>query len=205
MIRLLSTKLRDSAHDVNRERSINLHTLKASKASVLTLVLVLMAMMVVACNSAPDVHLARGRSIEIQVSRPVVKTNMSFLDDEGKHRVVRPRASNRQLAMVEIAVVNRTSTVMPLLIDEEAAELGDRRGERIEALDPFVNSRVVEAAGPKEDEFAPLLWGEVQLDRDFQVKGWMIFDVPKGLTLGSVFWNEIEEIIADYVDYFDRG
>jgi len=50
-----------------------------------------------------------------------------------------------------------------------------------------------------------LLWGEVQLDRDFQVKGWMIFDVPKGLTLGSVFWNEIEEIIADYVDYFDRG
>ena len=205
MIRLLSTKLRDSAHDVNRERSINLHTLKASKASVLTLVLVLMAMMVVACNSAPDVHLARGRSIEIQVGRPVVTTEMSFHDDEGKYRVVRPRASNRQLAMVEIAVVNRTSTVMPLLIDEEAAELGDRRGERIEALDPFVNSRVVEAADPKEDEFAPLLWGEVQLDRDFQVKGWMIFDVPKGLTLGSVFWNEIEEIIADYVDYFDRG
>jgi len=205
MIRLLSTKLRDSAHYVNRERSTNHHTLKASKASVLTLVLVLMAMMVVACNSAPDVHLARGRSIEIQVSRPVVKTKMSFLDDEGKHRVVRPRASNRQLAMVEIAVVNRTSTVMPLLIDEEAAELGDRRGERIEALDPFVNSRVVEAADSKEDEFAPLLWGEVQLDRDFQVKGWMIFDVPKGLTLGSVFWNEIEEIIADYVNYFDRG
>ena len=205
MIRLLSTKLRDLAHYVNRERSTNQHTLKASKASVLTLVLVLMAMMVVACNSAPDVHLARGRSIEIQASRPVVKTKMSFLDDEGKHRVVRPRASNRQLAMVEIAVVNRTSTVMPLLIDEEAAELGDRRGERIEALDPFVNSRVVEAAGPKEGEFAPLLWGEVQLDRDFQVKGWMIFDVPKGLTLGSVFWNEIEEIIADYVNYFDRG
>ena len=205
MIRLLSTKLHDSAHYVNRERSTNQHTLKASKASVLTLALVLMAMMVVACNSAPDVHLARGRSIEIQVSRPVVKTKMSFLDDEGKYRVVRPRASNRQLAMVEIAVVNRTSTVMPLLIDEEAAELGDRRGERIEALDPFVNSRVVEVADPKEDEFAPLLWGEVQLDRDFQVKGWMIFDVPKGLTLGSVFWNEIEEIIADYVDYFDRG
>lgn len=205
MIRLLSTKLRDSAHYVNRERSTNQHTLKASKASVLTLVLVLIAMMVVACNSAPDVHLARGRSIEIQVSRPVVKAKMSFLDDEGKHRVVRPRASNRQLAMVEIAVVNRTSTVMPLLIDEEAAELGDRRGERIEALDPFVNSRVVEAADSKEDEFAPLLWGEVQLDRDFQVKGWMIFDVPKGLTLGSVFWNEIEEIIADYVNYFDRG
>ncbi|MFP6566246.1 MAG: hypothetical protein VB961_03025 [Dehalococcoidia bacterium] len=171
----------------------------------MTLVLVLMAMMVVACNSAPDVHLARGRSIEIQVGRPVVTTEMSFHDDEGKYRVVRPRASNRQLAMVEIAVVNRTSTVMPLLIDEEAAELGDRRGERIEALDPFVNSRVVEVADPKEGEFAPLLWGEVQLDRDFQVKGWMIFDVPKGLTLGSVFWNEIEEIIADYVDYFDRG
>ena len=205
MIRLLSTKLRDSTHYVNRERSTNQRTLKASKASVMTLVLVLMAMMVVACNSAPDVHLARGRSIEIQASRPVVKTNMSFLDDEGKHRIVRPRASNRQLAMVEITVVNRTSTVMPLLIDEEAAQLGDRRGERVDALDPFVNSRVVEAADPEEDEFAPLLWGEVQLGRDFQVGGWMIFDVPKGLTLGSVFWNEIEEIIADYVNYFDRG
>jgi hypothetical protein len=32
----------------------------------------------------------------------------------------------------------------------------------------------------------------------------MIFDVPKGLTLGSMFWDEVDEVVVDFIDYF-RG
>ncbi|MDP6455420.1 MAG: hypothetical protein QF898_19225 [SAR202 cluster bacterium] len=208
MIRMISAHFRDlfQASPVNPGADSVAHlSSEFPSKPILVSVVVMMAMLAMACGGGPDIALARGRSIEIQAGKPVVTTKMSFLDDEGRHRVIRPKASNRQLAMVELTVVNRTSTVMPLLIDGDAAQLGDRRGERIGATDPFEGSRIVEEADADEGKFAPLVWGEIQLDRDFQVKGWMVFDVPKGLTLGSIFWNEIEDIIADYINYFDRG
>ena len=118
--------------------------------------------------------------------------------------MVRPRASNRELAAVLVTVVNRTSTVMPLLVDSDAAELGDRRSDRLEALDPFDRFSEVSFADEDEDRFSPLLWGQIQLDRNFQVEGWVIFDVPKGLTLGTLWWNEVDEVVGDYVQYGRR-
>jgi hypothetical protein len=170
--------------------------------STLILLVALLSIVAAACSDDPDFHFVRGRSVEIHVGNPVIKSKMSFVDDEGRHRVIRPKASNRQLALVEVVVVNRTSTVMPLLVDSDAAQIGDRRGERIDALDPFLTSSIVETASEDEGEFSPLLWGDVKLDRQFQVQGWMIFDVPKGLSLASVWWNEIDDVIVDYVSYF---
>ena len=93
---------------------------------------------------------------------------------------------------------------MPLLVDPEAARLGDRRGERIVALDPFERFGTVDVADAAEDKYAPLLWGDIQLDRNFQVQGWVIFDVPKGLTLGTLWWDEVDEVVADFVEYRRR-
>lgn len=159
----------------------------------------------------PDYAFARGRSIEIHAQRPVLLEKISFSSTSTKagvstlqHRIIRPKASNRELAAVLVTVVNRTSTVMPLLIDPEAARLGDRRGQRINALDPFERSVVIEAADEEEDEYSPLLWGEIQLDRNFQVEGWVLFDVPKGLTLGTLWWDEVDDVLADFIDYNRR-
>ena len=163
----------------------------------------LLALALIGCSSDPDTIGVRGRSIEIHAERPVVVEKISFSSGDD-HRVIRPRASNRELAAVQVTVVNRTSTVMPLLIDPEAARLGDRRGERISALDPFERSAQVESVDEDEDRFAPLLWGQIQLDRNFQVSGWVLFDVPKGLTLGTLWWDEVDEVVADYVEYRRR-
>ena len=178
------------------------------RSPTLVFLLLLMTVLLSACSSEPDIIAVRGRSIEIHAERPVVIEKFSYLtnnpDGSAGHRVIRPSASNRQLAAVLITVVNRTSTVMPLLIDPDAAELGDRRGERIEALDPFDRFSEVDVADPEEDRFAPLLWGDIQLDRNYQVEGWVIFDVPKGLTLGTLWWNEVDEVVADYIEYVRR-
>ncbi|MDP6716137.1 MAG: hypothetical protein QF368_16160, partial [SAR202 cluster bacterium] len=134
MIRMISAHFRDlfQASPVNPGADSVAHlSSEFPSKPILVSVVVMMAMLAMACGGGPDIALARGRSIEIQAGKPVVTTKMSFLDDEGRHRVIRPKASNRQLAMVELTVVNRTSTVMPLLIDGDAAQLGDRRGERI--------------------------------------------------------------------------
>ncbi len=151
-----------------------------------------------------DVIGVRGRTIEIHATRPTIVESVTYTGEGGEFRTLRPSASNRQLAAVEVTVVNRTSTVMPLLVDPEAARLGDRRGERIPAMDPFDRYRVAESPGEDLDKYSPLLWGDIQLDRDFQVKGWVIFDVPKGLTLGTIWWDEVDEVVADYVQYTRR-
>ena len=169
---------------------------------LLPLAVAAMAGVATACGGDPDFATGRGRVIDVHAAHPIIAERVAFSDKEGRHRVIRSRASNRQLAVVEVTIVNRTSIVTPLLIDTDAAQLGDRRGERVNALDPFASAAVVDSAGQDENRFAPLLWGPLDLERNFQAKGWMIFDVPKGLTLGSLWWNEVEDIVTDYVDTF---
>lgn len=160
-----------------------------------------LALLLVACESEPEKLVVRGRSLELHASQPDLVDKISFLDREGKHRVLRPRASNRQLAMIDVTIVNRTSLVTPLLVDPDAADLGDRRGERVSPLNPFERAEFVDATSPDEDKYKPFLWGEVELDKNFQVQGWMVFDVPKGLILGTLWWEEVDSIVADYVNY----
>ena len=169
------------------------------------LVLLAAPLALFACGSDdPEKVRSRGRSLEIHTSYPLIVEKVAFKDSQGQHRVIRPRASNRQLVLLDITLVNRTSLITPLLINEEAAQIGDRRGERIDAIDPFESSRVVDAADPDEDLYSPFLWGQIELGKEFQVEGYMIFDVPKGLILGSLWWEQVDAIITDFVDYRRR-
>ena len=174
-----------------------------------------MALALVGCSNDSDVVGVRGRSIEIHAKRPVVAEKLTYQASEDQYYVFRPKASNRQIAAVCVTVVNRTSTVMPLEINPEAARLGNRRGDRIPAADPFDRPVILDESsgeplltdtGDDEDlsRCTQLLWGQVQLDRNFQVSGWLLFDVPKGLTLGTFWWDEVDEVVLDYVEYRRR-
>ena len=180
-------------------------TPRLSALIALALVILTTALAVACSGDSSDKIGVRGRSIEIHAERPVILEKVAYAAG-GEHRVIRPSASNRQLAAVHVTVVNRTSTVMPMLVDPEAARLGDRRGDRIPAIDPFDINRygVADFASEDEGDYTPLLWGEIDLDRNYQVSGWMLFDVPKGLTLGTLWWDEIDEVIGDYVEYTRR-
>ena len=181
----------------------------------IALLSVIIAAAIIGCSGDPDVIGVRGRSIEIHAKRPVVAEKITFKAPESRYYIFRPKASNRQMAAVCVTVVNRTSTVMPLEVNPEAARLGNRRGDRIPATDPFESSVILDSAGgdtiltdtgDEEDlsRCTQLLWGQIQLDRQFQVSGWMLFDVPKGLTLGTLWWDEVDEVVLDYVEYRRR-
>ena len=159
----------------------------------------------VACGSDDEnIVFTRGRSLEVWMTRPIVLEKVSFTDSAGNPMVLRPRASNRQLAVVDVTVVNRTSIITPMIIDSDAAKLGNRRGERINALDPFALAQPLDVADSETDMYKPFLWGETVLDRNFQVEGWMVFDVPKGLVLGSFWWEEVDQVVGDFIDYTRR-
>ena len=158
-------------------------------------------LLLVGCGDKSDQVVVVGRSLELHAGQPQIVEKVTFVDTHGGHRIIRPRASNRQLAVIELVVVNRTALVTSIIIDGDAAKLGDRRGDRIEAIDPFAGSKPSDEASPDDNLFVPFLWGETVLDRNTQVQGHLVFDVPKGLILGSFFWDEVDNIVADYVDY----
>jgi hypothetical protein len=143
----------------------------------------------------------RGRSLEIHSTIPEIVEKVAYTGADGRHRVIRPVASNRRIAVAQVTIVNRTTTVVPLLVDEAAAEIGDRRSRRVEAVDPVVAAEVVDTASDDSNEYVPFLWGKIELARDTQVSGWMVFDVPQGMTLGTLWWNEVDDILVDYIDY----
>ena len=181
--------------------SVRAYALKKSRLLAI-MPLLAIAGILAACGGGggePGSISVTGRSLEIHAPKPQVVEKVAFLDGEGRHRLLRPIASNRQLAVVNVTVVNRTSTIIPLLVDPSAVELGDRRTRRIEAVDIFEIAKVIDEADPEEGNFVPFLWGEVELERNTQVSGWMVFDVPKGLKLHTLWWNEVDDIIADFV------
>ena len=73
------------------------------------------------------------------------------------------------------------------------------------AINPFEKSKKINGTlseGIKVKEIAPIFWDKTELPRDFQVGGYLVFDVPKGLIIGTLFWDEIEYIPVDFVDYW---
>ena len=101
----------------------------------------------------------RGRSLEIHSTLPEIVDRVAYTGADGRHRVIRPIASNRRIAVAKVTIVNRTTTVVPLLVDEAAAEIGDRRSRRVEAVDPVGTAEFMDSAGDDSNLYTPFLLG----------------------------------------------
>ena len=160
-----------------------------------------------ACGgSDSNLLISGGRSLEIRVTLPEIVDNVEFIDATGARRIIRPKATNMQLVVVNVTIANRSSTIIPVLVDDKAALIGDRRGDRIYALNAYDVAKLVDPAEPKnpnQGKYAPILHGEIELSKDYQASGWMIFEVPRGLKLGSFWWKEVDSVVIDYSDYLD--
>jgi hypothetical protein len=181
-------------------------SLPLNKKWALLIATILLPVICVACeNENRSAFGSKGRTMEIHAEAPQVVDRAFFVDKGGKTRILVPGASNRQLVVVEVTVVNRTSTVIPFVVDEEGVQLGDRRAKRYGAINPFEKSKLYN--GTLEEsrdvkDIVPVLWGETDLARKFQVGGYIVFDIPKGTILGTLFWDDVEYVPVDFIDYW---
>lgn len=168
--------------------------------TITLLILTLTILTLISCRQEITLVGKSGRSLEILVDKPLKLENLDYVHLNGQYNRLFPKASNRILALVEVTVINRTSTVVPIKIDQDASLLGDSRGETIEPLNPFKNEQLIILNEPIKDIYSPLLWGDIELARNTQVSGWMIFDVPRGLRLNSFTWDEVDYIITGLIE-----
>jgi hypothetical protein len=159
----------------------------------------------IACEDDITGAIENGRNLEIYADFPEIVTQAVF-EFEGDTRLISPSASNRQIVVVKTKITNRTTTVIPLVVDTETVMLGDRRGKKYPPINPYESSEIVESSTIKEGKknVSPILWEAFDLVRGYEVEGFLVFDVPKGLLLGTLFWDEVEYIPVDFVNYAEN-
>ena len=139
----------------------------------------------------------KGRTIAIGATPPIVRDRITFTDTAGKLRLVKPISADNKLVVVKLKILNDSVTHVPIYIDTEAAELGDRGGSRGWNIDPYVNSVIVATEESELDKYTPFLNGHIELNKGFEVQGWMIFDIPRGIKPLTIWWRESDDIVID--------
>ena len=175
---------------------------RASFLGVWITLAIALSLLAAACGGGDEQSVAKGRQLHFIAKPPKVAEKVIFTDGNDNRWVIRPKASNRQLAVVDMTIANFSTTVASLLLNESAALLGDRRSDRIEPINPF------DSASPADGDDrgalvleGQLLWGLVELEKDRQIEGAFVFDVPKGLILGTLWWEQTDTVSLDFIDY----
>ena len=156
-----------------------------------------MPVLITSClNDDSSSNFTKGRTIAIETFAPIVRDRISFTDTQGNIRLIKPKPNNKLVA-VKVRIINESVTYVPLFIDTEAAELGDRGGSRGWNIDPYKSSVSTSSREAELDKFTPLLSGHIELNKGFEVTGWMLFDIERNISPLTLWWRESDDITSD--------
>ena len=159
--------------------------------------IVLLPVLITSClNDDSSSNFTKGRTIAIETFAPIVRDRISFTDTQGNIRLIKPKPNNKLVA-VKVRIINESVTYVPLFIDTEAAELGDRGGSWGWNIDPYKSSVSTSSREAELDKFTPLLSGHIELNKGFEVTGWMLFDIERNISPLTLWWRESDDITSD--------
>ena len=161
--------------------------------------LFLLALLAPACGGSQDEgQWVFGQILQMNVSNLQRVSSVSYMD-EGVHYVVEPQGPDREFVMANIRLVNRRSGNISLLVDSDSVNLEAAGGVEFSPADPYVQRRTVDQAAVDESQFVPLLWGVLEIPKDFEVEGWVAFDVATGAEINRLIWRHVD-VLSMFVD-----
>ena len=167
------------------------------KHITILLTFILILQMLGCGNDDSEFLIKKGRTIAIGATSPIVRDRVTFTDTTGKLRLIKPISANNKLVIVKLKILNDSVTHVPVFVDKEAAELGDRGGSRGWNIDPYANSVVVATEESELDKYTPFLNGHIELNKGYEVQGWMVFDIPRSVKPLTIWWRESDDIVID--------
>ena len=136
-----------------------------------------------------------GRNLHINVAGAERLDEAASTTPEGKYIVLRPQQPGNELAAVFLTVANVRSARTLLHIDRFAAFVVDQEGSRFPLMNPLEGEEV-STPDPDRDRYSPYLWGDIDLPKDYSLGGWVFFEVPKGIKLSHILWEEADSFRA---------
>ena len=147
-----------------------------------------------ACISTTDRgEWARGNVLQINVSNVQRVPEVAYTV-EGQHYAIRPQSPDNTLVVAKVLLRNNKSAQVSLFVNHDAAFLANRRLDRHGLIDPYVQRQVLDEPPADGARFLPLLWGVVNVPQNFQVEGWVVFEIPKDFTIYQFNWEQADTI-----------
>ena len=124
------------------------------------------------------------------------------------HWSISPSEEDLELVLVRLKVENHTATSAIVNVDERAAELRDFFQGKYFPID--VNERVEEVSAPSnpaDERPMVFLWNQAlegggsaafELQKDFGVDGWMVFEAPKGTKFRDFRWRAGDSLTIEF-------
>ena len=137
-----------------------------------------------------------GRVLEMYTGMMEVTPSIAFRYENDEIRVLNPSSSKNVLVAIKMTFVNRNTVVVPMLVNEDSVEIGNPFDDRIRPINPFENSILADVPEEELSHITPFLWGPTELVRNFQVEGYMIFEVPQGMAITTLWWEEVDSIVG---------
>jgi len=186
---------RDSEHD-----EVGCKIMRSKIWVVLMLGIVSLPLTLGCFTENHQTRVSKGAQLTIVTGTPKIAQEIVF-KHENEIRKITPNA-NKELVAVYLGIVNSDVGKASLYIDSEAAVLRDTDYKTHSILDPFSESEVITSQGDYTDsqlmEYVPLLWGNQTLMKDYQITGFLIFEVPIGREWQSLNWYQGDTVVAKF-------
>ena len=110
--------------------------------------------------------------------------------------VIRPSSEANELVVIRAKVGNHAANRVALDMEASRAELLMDSG-RYHSVNTYEAGVPTDGFHAEKNVYIPFLRGSQELDKGFELDGWLIFDVPKGSVAQSFKWEAGGEIIID--------
>jgi len=166
--------------------------------------LIAVALTVTACgdDSKPKGFLGvqRGNNMSLTVYEVTLKDAVYYgetKDGVATYYKVRPSDPEKKLAVASITLRNDKSTRLVMNVDDKSYRLLDKAGAEYLSVDPFKNSELSPSV-PNNEGLYTWVWGQFDIQKEFGVTGWALFEVPKDLKPTQLRWDTVETIFVRF-------
>ena len=162
---------------------------------LIALVTVLAAMLTTACGDDPltSITLA-GRGLTMNVSELQVVDGVIYQDVDSEFYSVGPAMEGHDLIVARVTIWNTRSGLLSLNIDEDSGRLDGTDGEQSFPVDPYERRVKLDAPPAALSPHLPFLWGPSELPQDFNISGWMVFELPVGTEIAQLRWEQVDAL-----------
>jgi hypothetical protein len=158
------------------------------------LFLALAIMLTVACggDERPTSITLGGRGLTMNVSDLQVIDGLVYQDTDNNFYNVGPAMEGHHFVAARVTIWNIRSGILSININEDAGILEGTEREKGLPVNPYERRVKLDERPAALSEHLPFLWGPSDLKQDFNITGWMVFEVPDGTEIAQLKWEQVD-------------
>ena len=152
----------------------------------------------------PNPLYVQGRNLWMRADKPIIQDAVHYVgrDTAGNQHAwaIEPVRSGTRIAVVEVTIINATSSSVRLVVDRDAAELRLRDvSQGVKPVDVIEKAVPTTSYDPTLDYagFVPI-WGSITLNSNEQILGHMVFEIPVGAPPLEFRWRASDTMYVRY-------